>query len=120
MEFNEKEIIKLLLTEVFPEADNPIEAAEMLKTRLNNRIHLKLKHGIPMRNEVSMLFIVFHQTKSKRRGVTAMITFIIGMIVGAFIGVSAMAIVVAGKMADTETEELIRKEMNNESTQTIR
>jgi hypothetical protein len=31
MEFNEKEIIKLLLMEVFPEADNPVEAAE--KTR---------------------------------------------------------------------------------------
>jgi Na+/H+ antiporter NhaC len=66
-----------------------------------------------------MLFIGINQTKSKRRGVTTMITFIIGMIVGAFIGVSAMAIVVAGKIADRETEELIRKEINNESTQTI-
>jgi gas vesicle protein len=66
-----------------------------------------------------MLSIGINQTKSTKRGVTTMITFIIGMIVGAFIGVSAMAIVVAGKMADTETEELIRKEINNESTQTI-
>jgi hypothetical protein len=54
MEFNEKEIIKLLLMEVFPEADNPVEAAEMLKTRLDNRIHLKLKHGIPQYGEMKL------------------------------------------------------------------
>jgi hypothetical protein len=54
MEFNEKEIIKLLLTEVFPEANNPIEAAEMLKERINNRIHLKLKHGIPQYGEMKL------------------------------------------------------------------